>query len=58
MDERDRALDAAHRAATAFLATLADRPVWPRATLDEMIGSAWEWRRRNLDPATGARLPA
>jgi glutamate/tyrosine decarboxylase-like PLP-dependent enzyme len=38
MDERDRALDAAHRAATAFLATLADRPVWPRATLDEMMG--------------------
>jgi hypothetical protein len=37
MDERDRALDAAHRAATAFLATLADRPVWPRATLDEMM---------------------
>ncbi|GAA1951016.1 pyridoxal phosphate-dependent decarboxylase family protein [Microbacterium deminutum] len=37
MDERARALDAAHRAATSFLATLADRPVWPRATLDEMI---------------------
>ena len=26
-----------------------------RPTLDEMIGSAWEWRRRNLDPATGSR---
>src|SRR6478735_11733345 len=37
MDERSRALDAAHRAADAFLATLPDRPVWPRATLDEMI---------------------
>jgi UDP-glucose-4-epimerase GalE len=29
-----------------------------RTTLEEMIGSAWEWRRRHLDPATGARLPA
>jgi len=28
-----------------------------RATLAEMIGSAWEWRRRRLDPATGGRLP-
>jgi UDP-glucose 4-epimerase len=26
-----------------------------RPTLDEMIGSAWEWRRGNLD-ASGARL--
>ena len=26
-----------------------------RPTLEEMIGSAWEWRRRNLD-AAGARL--
>ncbi|WP_344062605.1 pyridoxal phosphate-dependent decarboxylase family protein [Microbacterium pumilum] len=38
MDERARALDAAHRAATDFLASLPDRPVWPRATLDEMVG--------------------
>lgn len=37
MDERTRALDAAHRAAADFLGTLPDRPVWPRATLDEMI---------------------
>ena len=37
MDERARALGAAHRAADAFLATLPDRPVWPRATLDDMI---------------------
>jgi glutamate/tyrosine decarboxylase-like PLP-dependent enzyme len=37
MDERARALDAAHRAAADFLATLPDRPVWPRATLDEML---------------------
>ena len=28
-----------------------------RATLEEMIGSAWEWRRRHLDPTTGARRP-
>jgi UDP-glucose 4-epimerase len=28
-----------------------------RPTLEEMIGSAWEWRRRHLDPTTGARLP-
>jgi UDP-glucose-4-epimerase GalE len=27
-----------------------------RPTLEEMIGSAWDWRRRNLDPATGLRL--
>jgi UDP-glucose 4-epimerase len=26
-----------------------------RPTLEEMIGSAWEWRQRNLDPS-GARL--
>ena len=36
MDERSRALDAAHRAASRFLDSLADRPVWPRASLDEM----------------------
>ena len=27
-----------------------------RPTLEEMIGSAWAWRRRNLDPATGRRF--
>ena len=27
-----------------------------RPSLEEMIGSAWDWRRRNLDPATGRRL--
>jgi len=36
MDERERALDVAHRAATEFYASLPDRPVWPRTTLDEM----------------------
>ncbi|MGM7696868.1 pyridoxal phosphate-dependent decarboxylase family protein [Microbacterium sp. A84] len=37
MDERERALDTAHRRATEFLGTLDDRPVWPRASLDEML---------------------
>ncbi|WP_248149938.1 pyridoxal phosphate-dependent decarboxylase family protein [Microbacterium aoyamense] len=37
MDERQRALDAAHRGATAFLESLEDRPVWPRADLAEML---------------------
>src|SRR4051794_7901220 len=26
-----------------------------RPTLEAMIGSAWEWRRRNLDPSSGRR---
>jgi UDP-glucose-4-epimerase GalE len=26
-----------------------------RPTLEQMIGSAWDWRRRNLDPVTGER---
>jgi UDP-glucose-4-epimerase GalE len=29
-----------------------------RNTLEEMIGSAWEWRTRHLDPATGRRVAA
>ncbi|MET4099120.1 glutamate/tyrosine decarboxylase-like PLP-dependent enzyme [Agrococcus sp. UYP10] len=37
MDDRGRALDAAHRSAMAFLGTLEERPVWPRATLDDML---------------------
>ncbi len=37
MNERERALDAAHRSATAFLDSLDDRPVWPRADLDDML---------------------
>lgn len=36
-DDRADGLRAAHRAATAFLSTLADRPVWPRAGLDDML---------------------
>jgi len=37
MDDRQRALTAAHDSATRFLATLDERPVWPRATLEEML---------------------
>jgi glutamate/tyrosine decarboxylase-like PLP-dependent enzyme len=37
VDERERALRAAHAAASAFLGNLPDRPVWPRASLDEML---------------------
>ena len=36
MDERERALDVAHTAAHGFLASLPDRPVWPRAGAEEM----------------------
>lgn len=37
MDERERALTAAHQAAVGFLRSLEERPVWPRATLDDML---------------------
>ncbi|MGF2948001.1 pyridoxal phosphate-dependent decarboxylase family protein [Microbacterium alcoholitolerans] len=37
MDDRERALDAAHDLATRFLHTLDERPVWPRADIDEML---------------------
>ncbi|MFG6491907.1 pyridoxal phosphate-dependent decarboxylase family protein [Microbacterium sp. P03] len=37
MDERERALSAAHRGATDFLDSLSTRPVWPRASLDDML---------------------
>jgi glutamate/tyrosine decarboxylase-like PLP-dependent enzyme len=39
MDERQRALAAAHDAAERFLAGLPDRPVWPRAGLEEMLAA-------------------
>ena len=59
MDERARALDAAHRAATDFLATLSDRPVWPRATLDEMVDRLADDHARaaRLARAAGERWP-
>ena len=51
-DDRTRALDAAHLRATEFLATLVDRPVWPRASLDEMLQSfGGPLREEGLDPA-------
>ncbi len=37
LDDRARGLAAAHRAATGFLASIDDRPVWPRASLDDML---------------------
>lgn len=36
-DDRSRALDAAHRRAAEFLETLDERPVWPRASLEDML---------------------
>ncbi|WP_223624752.1 aminotransferase class V-fold PLP-dependent enzyme [Microbacterium sp. EST19A] len=37
LDERARALEAAHTAASIFLDSIDDRPVWPRASLDDML---------------------
>ncbi|WP_309103146.1 aminotransferase class V-fold PLP-dependent enzyme [Microbacterium sp.] len=52
MDERERALDAAHRSANEFLVTLADRPVWPRASLEEMLDAfGGELPEHGTDPA-------
>ncbi|WP_047519479.1 pyridoxal phosphate-dependent decarboxylase family protein [Microbacterium sp. ZOR0019] len=36
-DDRTRALETAHDAALRFLDSVAERPVWPRASLDEML---------------------
>lgn len=36
-DDRERALEAAHAAALDWLRSLEERPVWPRASLDEML---------------------
>ena len=36
MDEHSQALDAAHKTATAFLESLPTRPVWPRATYEQL----------------------
>lgn len=36
-DDRTRALEAAHHAALEFLGSVDERPVWPRATLDDML---------------------
>jgi len=37
MDEREGALDAARQGAADFFASIDDRPVWPRASLDDML---------------------
>ncbi|MGC5223109.1 pyridoxal phosphate-dependent decarboxylase family protein [Micromonospora sp. DT81.3] len=37
MDDRDRALDAAHRRATEFLHSLDERPVWPPVSIEGML---------------------
>jgi glutamate/tyrosine decarboxylase-like PLP-dependent enzyme len=37
LDDRARALEAAHRAASTFLDSIDDRPVWPRASLEDML---------------------
>lgn len=39
LDDRERALDAAHRSAAEFLRTIDERPVWPRANLDDMLAA-------------------
>ncbi|MCR2825955.1 pyridoxal phosphate-dependent decarboxylase family protein [Microbacterium sp. zg.Y909] len=39
MDERERALGAAYRAALAFFDELDERPVWPRADVDDMLAA-------------------
>ena len=39
VDDRTRGLEAAHRAAIDFLGSLDERPVWPRASLDEMMSA-------------------
>ena len=37
VDDRIRALESAHRAALTFLDSVDERPVWPRASLDDML---------------------
>jgi glutamate/tyrosine decarboxylase-like PLP-dependent enzyme len=38
-EDRASALDSAHRAAVRFLDSVEERPVWPRASLDEMLAA-------------------
>ncbi|WP_194419605.1 pyridoxal phosphate-dependent decarboxylase family protein [Microbacterium abyssi] len=52
MEDRERALDAAHRHATEFLGSLDDRPVWPRASLEDMVTAfGGPLTDEGLDPA-------
>lgn len=37
VDDRIRALESAHRAALSFLDSVDERPVWPRASLEDML---------------------
>jgi glutamate/tyrosine decarboxylase-like PLP-dependent enzyme len=39
MDDTGRVLSRAHELAAGFLATLEDRPVWPRATFEKMLSA-------------------
>ncbi|MGB4776977.1 pyridoxal phosphate-dependent decarboxylase family protein [Microbacterium sp.] len=53
MDDTTAALDAAHRAAAQFLSGVDERPVWPRATLDDMLHEFDEpLPDAGIDPAT------
>ena len=52
VDERIRALESAHRAALSFLDSIDDRPVWPRASLEDMIDAfGGPLAEHGIDPA-------
>lgn len=52
VDDRTRALEAAHRAAVTFLDTVDERPVWPRASLDDMLAEfGGPLAEHGIDPA-------
>lgn len=51
MDPRAEALARAHELATQFLAGLPNRPVWPRASYDEMVTAfGGDLPEQGLDP--------
>ncbi|WP_337749879.1 pyridoxal phosphate-dependent decarboxylase family protein [Microbacterium sp. B19(2022)] len=52
-DDRSRALETAHHAALRFLDSVAERPVWPRASLDDMLTAfGGPLPEHGMDPAT------
>jgi hypothetical protein len=52
MDDRHIALTQAYEIAAGFLDTLEDRPVWPRATYEQMLEAfGGELPARGCDPA-------
>jgi hypothetical protein len=52
MDDRHIALTQAYEIAAGFLDTLEDRPVWPRATYEQMLEAVGgELPARGCDPA-------